>query len=231
MNTEANEAIIRKIEKCLALSKSSNEHEAAAALRQATKLMEAYNITPEALVGAQIGECEANTNAWTKPPGWEMRLLSIIKTAFGCEVILRLGNSELKRLTRVVYIGVKHQAQLAAYAHTVLRRQVESARSRYTSGLPSYYGRGDKITKGEAFSVGYVENIRKQVTELAVPPEQAEAIRNMKTRLLGGGEGKQYQPAKRAMDYAALQAGRDAGRGASLHRPMNGGAERLQLAR
>jgi hypothetical protein len=46
MNTEANDAIIRKIEKCLALSKSSNEHEAAAALRQATKLMEAYNITP-----------------------------------------------------------------------------------------------------------------------------------------------------------------------------------------
>jgi hypothetical protein len=230
MNTEANDAIIRKIEKCLALSKSSNEHEAAAALRQATKLMEAYNITPEALVGAQIGECEANTNAWTRPPAWEMHLLNIIKSAFGCDAIMRLGNGEFKRLTRVVYIGAKHQAQLAAYAHTVLRRQVESARTKYTSNLPSYYGRGNKIKAGEAFSVGYVDNIRRQVSALAVPPEQAEAIRSLKTTLLGG-EGKKYQPPKRDTDYAALQAGREAGRGASLHRPMNGGAEHLQLTR
>lgn len=226
--TEANDTIIRKIEKCLALSKSSNEHEAAAALRQATKLMEAYNITPEALAGAKIGETEANTDAWTRPPMWEMHLLATIRSAFGCECILRLGNSDFKRLTRVVYVGVKHQAQLAAYAHDVLRRQVVKARTKYTSELPSYMSRGDKIKRGESFSVGYIENIKKQVTALAVPPDQASAISAMKDRLLGNSTSK-YNPAQRGLNYEAMLAGQQAGKGASLHRPMNGGAESLKL--
>ena len=169
MTEEVSESIIRKIEKCLALSKSSNEHEAAAALRQATKLMEAYNVTPEALAGAKIGECEAATDAWSRPPMWEMHLLNTIRAAFGCEVIMRLGNSQVKRLTKVVYIGVKHQAQLAAYAHAVLRRQVDKARTKYTADLGPYYNRGEKIAKGEAFCVGYIANIKKQVSTLAVP--------------------------------------------------------------
>ena len=36
--------VIEKIKKCLALSKSANQHEAATALRQAQSLMEKYNI-------------------------------------------------------------------------------------------------------------------------------------------------------------------------------------------
>jgi len=228
--TAADDNIIRKIEKCLALSKSSNEHEAAAALRQATKLMEAYNITPEALAGAKVGETEANTDAWTRPPGWEMNLLNTIRVAFGCECIMRLGNSDTKRLTKIVYIGLKHQAQLAAYAHEVLRRQVVKARTKYTTGLGIVYSRGEKIAKGEAFSIGYIANIKKQVTELSVPPDQAQAIRDFKTKLLGGA-GKSYTPngAGRGLDGAAYHAGVSAGAGASLHRPMNGGEARVAL--
>lgn len=222
------ESVIKKIEKCLALSKSSNEHEAAAALRQATKLMAAYNISEEALKGASIGETEADTNAWTRPPGWEMSLLNIIKTAFGCEVIMRLGNSGTKRLTKIVYIGVKHQAKLAAFAHEVLRRQVERDRTKYTAGLHGY-SRGEKIKAGEAFSLGYVDNLRRQVEALAVPPDQAERIKNRKEVLLGGS-GKQYKPNQLGMDYAALQAGREAGKHASLHRPITESEGRKQLA-
>ena len=228
--TEVSESVLRKIEKCLALSKSSNEHEAAAALRQATKLMEAYNVTPEALAGAKIGETEANTDAWTRPPMWEMHLLNTIRSAFGCECIMRLGNSQTKRLTKIVYIGVKHQAQLAAYAHAVLRRQVNAARTRFTSGLTGYYTRGEKIAKGEAFCVGYIANIKKQVTALAVPADQAQAINEFKGKLLGGA-GKSYKPngADRGLDHAAYYAGVDAGAGARLHRPMNGGEARVAL--
>jgi hypothetical protein len=229
--TEVSESIIRKIEKCLALSKSSNEHEAAAALRQATKLMEAYNVTPEALAGAKIGETEADTDAWTRPPMWEIHLLNTIRVAFGCECILRLGNSQVKRLTKVVYIGVKPQAQLAAYAHAVLRRQVDKARSKYTTELGTYYTRGEKIAKGEAFCVGYIANIKKQVTALAVPADQAAAIDAFKGKLLTGPR-KDYKPsgAGRGLDASAYHAGVSAGAGASLHRPMNGGASHLQLS-
>lgn len=39
------QTIIDKISKCLALSKSANEHEAAIALRQAQALMQKYKIS------------------------------------------------------------------------------------------------------------------------------------------------------------------------------------------
>lgn len=45
-----------KIKKCLALSKSSNPHEAAAALRQAQKLMHAHDITERELGAQQQGK-------------------------------------------------------------------------------------------------------------------------------------------------------------------------------
>ena len=224
--SEASESVIRKIEKCLALSKSSNEHEAAAALRQAHKLMEAYNVTPEALAGAKIGQAEAKTDAWSRPPAWEMRLISLLKVAFGCDAILRFGYQGV--LTVVVYIGVKHQAQLAAYAHEVLRKQVDRARTKYTATLTGY-SRGEKISSGDLFSRGYISNIQAQVSALAVPPDQAKAIFDVKTKLLGG-EGKTYQPASHGgAAYDAYNAGAKAGSGASLHRPMAGAAEQLKL--
>lgn len=219
MNTTNLDSVIRKIEKCLALSKSSNEGEAAAALRQAQKLMAAYNVTAEALAGAAIGESRADTNAWTRPPGWEMHLLNIIKVAFGCEALLFLGSGVTKRLTQVSYIGVKHQAKLAAFAHEVLRRQVERDRTRYTATLAGY-SRGEKIKAGEAFSIGYVENLRRQVDALAVPTEQAERIQARKAAMMGDPDKAPYKPNKVAMDYNALRAGAEAGKHASLHRPL-----------
>ena len=41
----ADDKILDKIKKCLVLASSANEHEAAAALRQAQKLMEAHGIS------------------------------------------------------------------------------------------------------------------------------------------------------------------------------------------
>lgn len=214
--------ILRKIEKCLALSKSSNEHEAAAALRQATKLMTAYNVTPEALAAAKIGSATAKTNAWTRPPAWEIDLLNVIKKAFGCDVILNLGDSQRKILTQVRYIGLTHQAQLAAYAHDVLRRQVEKARTAYTAKL-TQRSRGEKIAAGETFSRGFVQVLNAQANALANTPEVESGIASHKAGLLGNAT-KKFQPAKVGFDAYAYADGKNAGKGASLHRPMNGEA-------
>jgi len=45
------EAIIRKVEKLLALGTSSNEHEAASAVAKAQDLMEAYGLAMEQVTG------------------------------------------------------------------------------------------------------------------------------------------------------------------------------------
>lgn len=227
-----NDNIIRKIEKCLALSRSSNEHEAAAALRQANKLMAAYNVTAEALVGAKIGTFKAKTDSWTRPPAWEIHLLRAVKRAFGCEAILHTGyggcsDRKNNRLTLIEYIGVKYQAELAAYTHEVIRGQVSRARAKYSASLEGYT-RGEKIAAGETFCQAYVESINAQIIALAVPPEQAKAIHALKTELLGLTPGK-FTATQRGYDGSAAAAGRSAAQGASLHRPMNG-RENLKLS-
>lgn len=65
-----NEKIIDKIKKCLALSRSANEHEAEAALRQARKLMEAHGVTDLDIEAAEAQERRRKAGAKTKPSNW-----------------------------------------------------------------------------------------------------------------------------------------------------------------
>lgn len=68
---EDKDRIIDKIRKCLALSNSANEHEAAAALRQAQKLMELYRVSDAELLAAGVGEASTHAGASRKPSSWE----------------------------------------------------------------------------------------------------------------------------------------------------------------
>lgn len=59
---------IEKIKKCLALSKSANQHEAATALRQAQSLMEKYNIDADDAELLGIVDAEILGSGSQKPP-------------------------------------------------------------------------------------------------------------------------------------------------------------------
>lgn len=59
MSQNNQDKIISKIKKCLALAKSNNPHEAAAALRQARKMMTQYQINEADVLLSDIGEMTA----------------------------------------------------------------------------------------------------------------------------------------------------------------------------
>lgn len=69
------ENILRKIQKCLALSKSANEHEASVALRQAQKLMELHNVSEEGLLLADVTSDGAPSVSTRNPRAgsWNLR--------------------------------------------------------------------------------------------------------------------------------------------------------------
>lgn len=81
------EKIIDKIKKCMALAKSSNEHEAAAALRQAQKLMQAHGISDLDMSAAEATEARAKAGATQRPAGWETYLAGHVADAFGCKLM------------------------------------------------------------------------------------------------------------------------------------------------
>lgn len=74
------EAIIRKIKACLALAGSDNPHEAAAAMRQAKKLMAQHGIGESML---DVSRTVLNTR-YARPPAWFGSLGFAVGQAFGC---------------------------------------------------------------------------------------------------------------------------------------------------
>ena len=71
-----------KIKKCLALAASPEAHEAAAALRQAQKLMAQFGLTEADVTLADVAEVRQQAqNAPIVP--WEVARASLVATAFG----------------------------------------------------------------------------------------------------------------------------------------------------
>lgn len=230
------EGVLRRIKKCLAMASDGrgNEAEAANALRMAQALMAKHGIEQKTLVRADIGKASGKTGAWDKPAQWEFELAHLLCQAFGCQyMVARWGgkgiqSAAIRKVAEIDFVGLYHQVELAAYAWAVVRRQATRARADYVSTLPESLRRSAKIQAGESFIRGYINNVRKQITALAVDPAHEEAIRDTIQEACRGG--KPIKPVARELDYAALRAGADAGRDLALHRPMDGAPEgRLAL--
>lgn len=233
--TEATDNVMRKIRKCLALSASSNEHEAAAALRQAQKLMEAYGVTEAGLAGDEVGTADAESQRCTQPAVWEHRLAHMVASVFGCKLVFARGrfvesNRGASTRGRFIYIGLKTHVELAVYAHDVLRRQIEKGRSRYLNDNGDWLRtRGRKIAAGSAYCEGYIANVRSKVSELVVSPLHQQAIEAKKAELLGPNGGGILKGANRGFDADAYWQGHNDGKNASLYKPMNGGSEQALI--
>jgi len=121
--------IIAKVKKCLALATSSNEHEAAAALRQAQKLMQTHGISDLDIEHADIQEEAARAGAMLKPARWEGELAVRVARAFDCKVFF--GAGFVSGIGRWVFVGATPSGEIARYAFEVLLRQAKKARAHY----------------------------------------------------------------------------------------------------
>lgn len=142
----ASDDILRKIKKCLALSESSEPHEAEAALRQAQKLMEAHGISQVDLQLSAIGETRLRSMvSATKVSSWEHRLMKLVADAFGCHLLWIRGNSHASTAEHVfgkwVIVGLATQVPIAEYAAQVLMRKLVKARAAHVASLPEWYAR------------------------------------------------------------------------------------------
>lgn len=236
--------ILAKIKKCLALAGSDNPNEAATAMRQAHALMEKHGVSSHAITMSDIGEStvDSKTMARDKPAQWEATLAAQVGRAFGCQMMVQRMLRETSRRPvnegRYVYVGLKHQAELAAYTTAVLIRKCKKARQTWISDLSKQMddehmviSRGKLTRMGDAFAEGWVHRIGKLVTKFANPEGVDEAIdRHIKQQIKGGVAPLRSIP-KDKVDNALRMAaahGAEAAKEESLHRPM--GTEKGPLA-
>jgi len=165
--------ILDKIKKCMALSASSNEHEAAAALRQARKLMEAYGISDLDVKAHEASEQKARSGASQKPANWESCLSGKIASAFGCRVIFSpqwSGSGYWK------FIGCGSSPEIAQYAFTVLLRQVKRARADHIKQALKRCKPATKTRRADLFCEGWVRSVTGLVEAFAGDEHTEEAI-------------------------------------------------------
>lgn len=159
-----------KIKKCLALAASPEAHEAAAALRQAQKLMAQFGLTEADVTLADVGE--ARQKAQNVPVvRWEAALAGMVASAFGCDMYtstsLALGKAQqFFRHRYYVFIGVGPAPEVAGYAFDVLARQCARDRRRYI-GLQSKNCKAKtKVARGDLYAEGWIAGVRDKLEQL-----------------------------------------------------------------
>lgn len=217
MGLENNEKILDKIKKCLALSKSSNPHEAESALRQARKLMEMHQVEIGD-VDASMAE-EARMECNKRPPDWSRKLGVTCAEAFGCTLIVVRGysNAEFR------FVGVNGAPELATYAYDVLVRQLKQSRKAYVGTLPARCKLSTKRRKADIFADTWVRTVYSLIADFSgVDENVGKAINAFKNKHYPDLVLEPYKERKVSADDRKAQiAGYNAAKNAKLHKAMS----------
>lgn len=220
-----------KIRKCLALAKSSNANEAAAALRQAQALMRKYDLSDKDIEGA-----EATFREWKSPYTGtefvtsEIILIGIVIKSFGVRGVCVFRNVDGKVKKTMRFAGTEGRETLATWALTVLMRAMNSAWLEYRDRVAvSRYANLDR----ESFRVGWATAVQSEVQDMALTEKQQAII---EAAMEADAKGMVKQPMgvkEKPLDRSAANAGFAAGKKFKLHRPMGAdeNAEVLKIGR
>ena len=226
------EDALKKIKKCLALGRSASEHEAAAAMRQAQKLMQQFNLREQDVSIADVSEVQVKASS-TAANAWELSLVAMIADAFGC---MTFGNLTGKyndsgnyiRARHWVFVGIDSAPTVAGYACEVLVRQCAKARLAHIAKQPKNCKTITKTARGDAFERGWVWAVQSLVERFAQPEADKLLLETYIERKHGRlVEGKARDTTKgRKIADGHVMAGYRAGEQAQLNRGVGGLQER-----
>lgn len=218
------EKALARIKKCLALSKSPNEHEAAAALRQAQKLMEAHGIldheVDESAVTSDFVDHDDYEYAVRKP----LILTSIarlMRRAFAVESVWERSPTDKHR---VRYFGQQANIMLATHSHTVVYRAVSAAWRAYLKENPGLKGRRNARA---SFVYGWCNVVIDKVAAISPDPDVKDRIERKKLEHYGWGGLVDVTGGTKSIYGRVVDDGSAAGRDFNINRPV--GSDRRYL--
>lgn len=151
---------LEKIRKCLALAESANEHEAAAAMRHARKLMDKFNLDLDENF-FELKEQLLDTE-FSRAPAWFQSLGATIGSAFGCSFYV--GRN------KAYFVGPGVSSDTAGYCLNVVNRLLHQKRKEFMK-IPKvkYSSSADKRMMSTAFCEGFVIGVHDAIKDFAEP--------------------------------------------------------------
>lgn len=212
--------ILKKIRQCLALAKqATNEHEAAAAMRQAQNLMRKHKVSESDIDFSYVQHERVETDC-KKVVSYHAALLHLIKRVFGVRFVM---SSSLFSNSEVAFIGINPQPELAKYCYEVLWSKLKQTRQEYVKQQPKQCKRATKVARGDRFAEGWVFGIARTVEEFALSEKETSIIeRYMAQEFPNLSSSSPLKRGQKANTSRAILDGIRAGKKESLHRPVNG---------
>lgn len=218
----------RKVLKLLRLSKSSNRHEAAAALRQAQTLMREHelreaDIEDEDYSPNSVGESPDRERRSRNPPVYAVALAKLVANCFGCEVILGASDSR----HRFIFVGTSFRRKIAVYTFDVLLRQLDRDRRTHISRVRKA---SNRASRGDAFGIGWVQGVKDVLSPWQLDDHERELLReHLNWRHPNLRQSEVKARSSKAVDLNDISRGRLSGEQARLHRGV-AGAKQAQIA-
>jgi hypothetical protein len=225
---------LKKIRKCLALAGSNNEHEAAAAMRQAHALMKKHGLNESSVHLSEIGERGVKATGSTGIQSWEAYLAATIAEAFGLKSAFQSGDYNFRTGRRgrgsILFIGPDARITVASYCYECLHRQLKrclAEKRKLYGGVLT--GRNAKVF-AESWTVSACEKVSLLASQFDDGPLIEEYCRSVVT----GGDKKPRKAATASgidgdLDRAIATLGYREGDKAQLNPAMNGRDEAARI--
>ena len=224
--------IIDKITRCLALSKSSNENEAATALRQAHAMMAKYDITIGDIELSDIKQKHSESRLARRPPIHLAVLGNMIARIFGCSVYIDTDIENRKSM--YCFVGLDMHVEIASYAYDSLFRQLKQARLNYMKiELNRVRLAKNKAARADAFCLGWVSTVKRLIENIAPLDTDFDLIErymNNELQLVSLSPANRVKNSKARSSTNDYFNGKMAGQNAQLHHAMHNEANKsLQI--
>jgi hypothetical protein len=220
--------ILEKIQKALNLANNAGATpgEAVAALNSAQKMMAKYGIDEKELGAVGYGHefIKTAVQASKSIPAYLSAITGLVRKAFGVECVFKPEIRVSDYNWTIYYFGPEARVAMATYTHTVLFRAVEK-------GWAEHLRRNPHLKKERGARTGYVmgwiEAVRAQVMELRMTEEEKAGTALIKSQIFPSV--KVDKGRKMDIDGRAMRAGMRDGQGFSIHRPVNGAANKTLM--
>lgn len=223
-----NDKILQKIKKCLRLAQSTNPNEAAAAMRQAQKLMEIHGVTSDDVQISDVDNHTATTSAGKTPPAYLAMLANMVASAFGAESIYKFGADFLSHrwVGRFEFYGVNGAGEISGYAFEVLARQLKKHRTDYLATLNKRLKRATKVRRGDLYAEAWIQAVSRQIAPHTRTEADNAVLETYKQSRFKNGlasvKPRDNTKGMRHHDHGALAAGYRDGKKVKFHQGVNG---------
>lgn len=218
-------ALLAKIKKCMALARSSNEHEAAAALAKARALMDEHGVDDATLALADVEESTARASRTVKPLRWETYLCRTVERALNVVSFVAFNGDR-------TFVGRGPSAEIAAYAFAVLFRRLKAARADYITAHLRRCRPGRKRQRADVFCEAWALAVHSTIAKLHPEPSDDPLIVQYLAKVHPGlGEVATRGASTKGRNTASdFWRGHDAGRAVELNQGVAGAQAPLMLA-